>query len=185
MIPVAAMSAVPIAGPAVASVTMDETAFAAFYAQTARPLRAYLARSLGDPSLADDLSQEAYVRFLSSGPKADDEHCRASLFRIATNLMRDHYRRRRSTAELTERDGRTADQGDPGKKSDVARALGGLGVRDRQMLWLAYVEGSSHAEIARALGLKAASLKSMLFRARRRMAERLRELGYHPGEEDS
>jgi RNA polymerase sigma-70 factor, ECF subfamily len=42
------------------------------------------------------------------------------------------------------------------------------------MLWLAYVEGSSHREIAAALGLRAASIRSMLFRARRRLADKLR-----------
>jgi len=47
-------------------------------------------------------------------------------------------------------------------------------------LWLAYVEGSSHQEIAKALGLKTASLKSMLSRARHRMADRLRGLGIRP-----
>lgn len=177
----AAVSAVPITGPEVASVAMDEAAFSAFYAQTARPLRAYLARTVGDLTLADDLSQEAYVRFLRSGPKVDEEHCRASLFRIATNLVRDHFRRRKPTIELQERDGGGGKHGDFERRSDIARALGGLAVRDRQMLWLAYVEGSSHAEIADALGLKTASLKSMLFRARSRMAEKLRELGLHPG----
>jgi RNA polymerase sigma-70 factor (ECF subfamily) len=38
------------------------------------------------------------------------------------------------------------------------------------MLWLAYAEGASHGEIAGALGIRVASLKPMLFRARRKMA---------------
>ena len=42
--------------------------------------------------------------------------------------------------------------------------------RDRAMLWLTYAEGSSHQEIAGVLGLKTASVKLMLFRARRRLA---------------
>ena len=39
------------------------------------------------------------------------------------------------------------------------------------MLWLAYAEGASHREIADTLGLKAASMKLLLFRARRKLAE--------------
>ena len=42
--------------------------------------------------------------------------------------------------------------------------------RDRAMLWLAYAEGSSHEEIATVLGVKRASVKLLLFRARRRLA---------------
>jgi DNA-directed RNA polymerase specialized sigma24 family protein len=38
------------------------------------------------------------------------------------------------------------------------------------MLWLAYVEGASHSEIADALGLRQGSLKTMLLRARRKLA---------------
>jgi RNA polymerase sigma-70 factor (ECF subfamily) len=42
--------------------------------------------------------------------------------------------------------------------------------RDRAMLWLAYAEGATHSEIASVLGLRVASLKPMLFRARRKLA---------------
>jgi len=42
--------------------------------------------------------------------------------------------------------------------------------RERAMLWLAYAEGVSHREIAVVLGLSPASLKPLLFRARRRLA---------------
>jgi len=42
--------------------------------------------------------------------------------------------------------------------------------RERAMLWLAYAEGASHREIAAILGLRPASLKLLLFRARRRLA---------------
>jgi len=51
--------------------------------------------------------------------------------------------------------------------------------RERAMLWLAYAEGASHREIADVLGLRPASLKPMLFRARRRLATLL---GRAPGE---
>jgi RNA polymerase sigma-70 factor (ECF subfamily) len=42
--------------------------------------------------------------------------------------------------------------------------------RERELLWLAYAQGSSHEEIATVLGLKTASIKMLLFRARRRLA---------------
>jgi RNA polymerase sigma-70 factor, ECF subfamily len=43
------------------------------------------------------------------------------------------------------------------------------------MLWLAYAEGASHQEIASVLGLRPASMKLLLFRARRRLAALLEE----------
>ena len=75
---------------------MDEASFRAFYAQTARPLWAYLFRASGDPTLAEDLLQETYYRFLRARPDPmSDAHRKNYLYRIATNLLTDHRRRER------------------------------------------------------------------------------------------
>lgn len=152
---------------------LDERAFRLFYERTARPLRAYLIGSCGSSSLADDLMQEAYFRLIRADFQAnDDEHRKNYLFRIATNLLRDHHRRRRSeTPEIPELTTATGDHGDRiAARSDLIRVLAELKPRERELLWLAYVEGMSHREIASALGLKTASIRPLLFRARRRMA---------------
>ncbi len=168
--------------PATRAVTMDEAAFRHLYHRTARPLRAYLIRGSGDATLADDLLQEAYLRFLRSNFEGeDDDHRKNYLYRIATNLLRDHFRRKRpETHEVPERDDSPGHDTLLHLKTDVGGAMAELGHRDRQMLWLAYVEGSSHAEIAKALGLRAASIRSMLFRARQRLAKELQSRGLHP-----
>ena len=65
-----------------------------FTSSTARPLWSYLSRILGNPTLADDLVQESYYRFLRATLKSDDAaYQKAYLFRIATNLANDHWRR--------------------------------------------------------------------------------------------
>ena len=75
---------------------MDEPAFLALYARTAGPLGGYLRRLTGNPALAEDLLQDTYLRFLSRLRVPDGEdHQRHSLFRIATNLAHDDFRRRR------------------------------------------------------------------------------------------
>ena len=58
----------------------------------------------------------------------------------------------------------------PERLTDFTRAMSALKPRERAMLWLAYAEGASHIEIARALGLRPKSLKASLFRARRKFA---------------
>lgn len=167
--------------------TMDEAAFRHLYQRTARPLRAYLARCCGDVSLADDLLQEAYLRLLRSGFEGeDDDHRKNYLYRIATNLMRDHFRRKRpETDQVPEIDDTPGHDEMVHLRSDVGLAMAELSPRDRQMLWLAYVEGASHQEIGKVLGLRTASIRSMLFRARQRMAEQLKTRGLRPREEVS
>ena len=163
-----------------ASHPMDEEAFRAFYDRTARQVWAYLARITNDTQLADDLLQEAYYRFYRARATYEDEsHRRNSLFRIATNLARHSGRRARRgrLVELPEEDelpvdGETADRA--ARRTDVHRALARLRPSQRMMLWLAYAQGSSHDEIAEVLGVTRASVKALLFRARRKMAQLLR-----------
>ena len=155
---------------------MTEDAFRVFYDQTARPVWLYLARTTGDDRLADDLLQETYYRFLRSRTAFDnDDHRRHYLFRIATNLVKDQWRRGRADAvdgDLSSVPAAIDDAnvGDRAvRRMDVTRALGQLKPRERTMLWLAYAQGFSHEEIASQLGLRTGSLKALLFRARRRL----------------
>jgi RNA polymerase sigma-70 factor (ECF subfamily) len=164
------------AGHVPACADMDNESFAGFYERSARPLWSYIARVSGDPALADDLMQESFVRFLTAAYPNDGEvAARRYLFRIATNLLRDHWRKPRTTPldEVPEERFAAADQ--PPVHSELSPVLALLRPRDRQLLWLAYAEGYSHREIAEVTGLASASIRLLLFRARRKMASMLRE----------
>jgi RNA polymerase sigma-70 factor (ECF subfamily) len=168
---------------------LDAAAFGAFYQRTAGALWAYLSRVSGDRALADDLTQEAYLRLLRAGFSGEsEEHRRRYLFRIASNLLTDHRRRRREVAtapdELPEaRVEGAAPAGDGGAlRRDLSRLLLALSPRHRQVVWLAHVEGASHREIAASLGVGEASVRLILFRARRKLAAELRRRGYRPEE---
>jgi len=152
--------------------SMDEAAFRIFYAETARPLLSYLLRVFGERSGAEDLMQEAYCRLLSADlPSMNSAEQKRYLFRIATNLMRDRWRHHGEqplTANLPE----MVDSAPPLERELAMRqAFARLKPRERQLLWLAYVEGSSHKEIADCTGLRAGSIRLLLFRARRKLAE--------------
>jgi RNA polymerase sigma-70 factor (ECF subfamily) len=156
---------------------MTEESFRTFYELTARPVRVYLARMTGDDRLADDLLQEAYYRFLRANVTFEsDDHRRNYLFRIATNLVHDHRRKPfievSSTALPEVPDTTAAAQAAEraARRLDLHRAMKQLKPRERSLLWLAYAQGWSHEEIAGAIGVKTASLKQMLHRARHRLA---------------
>jgi len=161
---------------------MSEQEFRSFYAGTARPLRAYILASCRDASLADDLLQEAYFRLLRARlPEMEEAHRKNYLFRIATNLLRDHFRRApRQAEELPEVAVGACDAERAQIRSDVGDALAEIPPRQRELLWLAYVEGSKHAEIAESLGLKTQSIRPMLFRARRKLMAILESRGLGP-----
>ena len=157
---------------------MNSERFALFYQRSARPLWAYLARVSGDPSLADDLMQESYVRFLCASSPSDGEvESRRYLFRIASNLLHDHWRRPGTTSidDLPENLFFTADtssQMDSQMDSWalLAPAMARMRPRERQLLWLAHAENYSHTEIAQITGLATTSIRLLVFRARRKIA---------------
>jgi RNA polymerase sigma-70 factor (ECF subfamily) len=158
---------------------MGEEAFRAFYERTARPVWAYLRRITGDEHLADDFLQEAYYRFFRSTTVHESEsHRRNYLYRIATNLVRDHARRHRHGYDvpLPEPDDphepRDETQGPHhlDGRMDLGRAMNQMEPLQRQILWLAYAQGSSHEEIAGVVGVTRGNVKSLLYRARRKLA---------------
>ncbi len=157
---------------------MTEEAFRTFYDLTARPVRVYLARMTSDARLADDLLQETYYRFLRANVTFDsDDHRRNYLFRIATNHVHDHRRKPfmevPATTELADLAVQVPAAEQAARRLDLHRALARLKPRERSMLWLAYAQGWSHDEIAAAVGVKTASIKAMLHRARHRLVRLL------------
>ena len=158
---------------------MDSDAFAGFYQRSAPALRAYLARVSGNAALADDLLQESYLRFLcASRPEGGEVNYRRYLYRIATNLLRDHWRKPRAACIedvperlLMARDGLSGIE----SRATLNPALAQMRPRERQLLWLAHAEGYSHREISEITGLNAAGIRLLLFRARRKIARLLRE----------
>lgn len=164
---------------------MDEGRFETFYRRTAGSLWSYLFRMTGDEAVADDLLQKTFFRFLRANPTlASEEHQRRWLFRTATNLAMDHFRetkRERSRVELSD-----VPEGGPSMeprevlRHDMMKTFAELKPRERALLWLAHVEEADHEDIGEALGVKAHSVKVLLFRARKRLGELLTRKGLAP-----
>jgi RNA polymerase sigma-70 factor (ECF subfamily) len=165
-----------------ASFVMDEDAFRSFYDRNARSLWGYLVRVTGDRHAADDFLQETFYRFLRAAAVYESEdHRRHALYRIATNLARDARRRSVThpaavwAGDDIERVPAADATAAADRATDCSRAMAHLKPRERAMLWLAYAEGATHREIAEVLGLRQASLKMLLFRARRKLVTLLGE----------
>jgi RNA polymerase sigma-70 factor, ECF subfamily len=156
---------------------LDEAAFSSFYSRTSRALWSYAYRVTSNAADADDIVQEAFLRLLRAGPEAGEDEWRRYLYRIASNLVVDRWRHRkrqqddeRATAPVAPHSTRRDDE-------DVARTFAELTARERALLWLAYVEGETHEEMALSLGVGRRSIKVLLFRARRRLRDLLKSRG--------
>lgn len=158
---------------------LDERAFASCYERNGRSLWSYLYRVTGRASDADDIVQEAFCRLLQANVGSlGDEELRRYVFRIASNLVSDRWRRaKQEESWLSRLRGGAEPQTDPDYDDSVSREFAALKPRERALLWLAYVEGESHEDIARALGLSRGSVKVLLSRARGRLRNLLSAKG--------
>jgi RNA polymerase sigma-70 factor, ECF subfamily len=165
------------------SATEANASAAALFEQHHEQLCRYLARFTGDADLAADIAQEAFVRFIEHAP--DTQSAAPWLFRVATNLARDHARTGTRRRLLVMRGRAMLAHSDPPPAPDsgadrararrmVNEAFDALSEKERMAL-LMREEGYAHREIAAALGTTTGSVGTLMARALRKAAARLRE----------
>ena len=159
---------------------MDSCSFRAFYERSAPALRSYLRYSCRNRVLADDLLQETFLRLLRRDlPPLGEPELKSYLYKTARSVMVDHFRRyardHRLEAAVSIEDVAAAPVSD--LPLDMRNVFSRLSERDQQLLWLAYVEGFSHREIAGVMDVQEKSVRVLLLRARERMAKILADQG--------
>ncbi len=164
----------------------DQEAFRMVFERLCRPVFRFILGFVGDASLAEDLTQETFVRAYR-GLKSLRGEARLStwIFGIARNVAREATRAKysgRAAVELDEahwqgiRDGRPMpDRGimDSELQGKVQQAVAGLPERQRAVFLLRVVNHMRYEEIAAIIGGSVAGLKTDMHRARRAMRVRL------------
>ena len=153
---------------------------------------------VGDREDAQDLTQEAFIKaYTSLNSFRGDSRFSSWLYRILANVCLDFKRRqaRRPSRSLTMED----DDGDPVDldiadesqspqallerkltREAVRRGLDTLPDEQRQILLLREIQGLSYEEIGEAMGLEAGTVKSRIFRARKKLCAFLLKDGNIP-----
>src|SRR5438067_9455752 len=161
----------------------DEDAFAIFVRRYKDSLVNYLVHLTRSRERAEEIAQDAFVRFYRNVEKCRDEaRLGAYLFRIATNLTVTQVRREQRWHRLLPRlvalQPRSAPQADVALmtaeiQEQVAAALERLPIKFRAPLILLEIEEWSCQEISIALGCRVGPVKSRLSRARAMMRAQL------------
>jgi len=151
--------------------------FEAFYLRTARLLHGYLCRLSRDSATADEVLQEAYVRMINA-PDMEEQVRKAYLYRTATNLLRDRWRKQKRERKFWESENFSEIiHQNRDLLLDVSSVFEKLSALDRAVLWLAHVEQLSHRETAGILGMKEKSIRVILFRARAKARDLFEKAG--------
>jgi len=150
------------------------------YQQYRDRISRYILRLVDDPELAEDLTQDTFVRVLKALPAMpEDLKFSAWLYRIATNIAYDALRRRRLVAWQPleeEADLMGSSHDDPqatynGPSELIRLALCRMSPAYRLALLLSIESGYSYAQIAQTLGIAPSGVKMYLSRARQQLKQ--------------
>lgn len=163
----------------------DRAAFAQLVERYQQPLGSYLWRLTRDRELALDLTQDTFLRaYRGIGATSPGLQVRAWLFRIATNLAYDHFRRLRRFKRLPI--GRFERRAGPDESVSVEdrdlveRGLARLDPRDRAVLLLCAVEQLSYREVAAIFGCSPDAARKQFTRAKERFRLAYAEIAPKP-----
>ena len=159
------------------------------YHQFAGELWAVLYAGTCNPELARDAVQEAFLRLQRQDSKSIRD-VRAWLIHVGRNWIRDQHRRNKRVAPTTGELGHLVGEA-PGpldallnaeQRELVRSGLLELRHEDRHALVLRYALNWSSARIAQTLDVRPAAIDMRLSRARKRLADLLRDRGISPEE---
>lgn len=169
------------------AVAGDIAAFEQLYRQHCGRVHAVCLRLTRDRSLAEDCTQEAFIRAWRSLPRFEARSAFGTwLHRIAVNIVLERRRRPMPPVdfvdELPSGSADLALRDTPVEEAELEAAIASLPEGARDALVLCGIHGYTHVEAGAMLGLAAGTCKAQLHRARRLLRERL---GLTPTGEES
>ena len=146
----------------------QEKAFHELFLRFFNYLVVYAMRRVQRRDVAEDIVQETFVRGMEHGSQLEvleESQRRAWLYRTAKNICIDRARRVQAEPPW---EGETF-QNDDLTKPMVMQLCGILEPQDRAMFWLRYFEDYTAAELGEMFGIPAATVRSRMLNARRRL----------------
>ena len=136
-------------------------------------------KSVRDASLANDVVQDTFMRLWQNVSEVDFERVKSYLFRIAHNLMIDHFRKNKRNAdfELVDQNQLSFTQEYSDIKEQLEKAVDTLPQVQKTVLMLRDYEGYSYNEIGEVAGLNKSQVKVYIYRARKTMKDYLISTG--------
>ena len=156
--------------------THDQQAFAELYNAYVDKIYKYIYYKVGNAPDAEDLCEQVFLKAWEAiGRYTWCGYPFSSwLYKLAHNIVVDHYRTRRDTTPLSEVSVSSPELVDPEnmlrKMLDVAElreAIGQLTGEQRQVIALKFVEGYENVEIAQMMNKKEGAIRALQYRALR------------------
>ncbi len=140
----------------------------------------FLAQTLGDEPLSDDLAQETFVKaYLKISTFRGTSSFSTWLFRIAYNVYYDYTRSRHTTSDIDAASAMPAEgASDTALQMDLYKALALLSDVQRTCITMQLIDGRSISDISSITGINEGTVKSHISRGKHIMTEYLKSNGY-------
>lgn len=164
----------------------DEAAVSALYETYLQAIFEYIRYRVDSTALAEDLTAEVFLRMVRNLPNYKEKGIpfRAWLYRIAANLLIDHYRQHQKNSVVSLSEDYENDDTDPlNRLADEERflrlrqAMRELPADYQDLLVLRFVEELPHGEIAKIMNKTAMALRAMQHRALKALAVEFEKMG--------
>ncbi|MFW6034014.1 MAG: RNA polymerase sigma factor [bacterium] len=154
----------------------DDGGFAAWYEREHRRLVNVLVVAAGDVDAGVEVADEAFARCLErwDGPRRPEDPS-AWTYRVAINLLRRRWRRRRRERSMAVRLNPPTMVDLPAPAVELWRAVARLPERARLAVVLRYVGGLTEREVAESMDVAPGTVAATLAKARRQLAARLED----------
>jgi len=173
----------------------DQTAFAELYNAYVEKIYKYIFYKVGNAVEAEDLCEQVFLKAWEAiGRYTWCGYPFSSwLYRLAHNLVVDHYRTRRESVPLHEVLTTSSEPEDPQDSllqtldaAELSDAISQLTDDQRQVISLKFIEGYENAEIAQMLNKKEGAIRALQYRALRSLlsileAEEVKKLEFGLG----
>ena len=173
----------------------DQTAFAELYNAYVEKIYKYIFYKVGNAVEAEDLCEQVFLKAWEAiGRYTWCGYPFSSwLYRLAHNLVVDHYRTRRESVPLHEVLTTSSEPEDPQDSllqtldaAELSDAISQLTDDQRQVISLKFIEGYENAEIAQMLNKKEGAIRALPYRALRSLlsileAEEVKKLEFGLG----
>ena len=165
----------------------DDTGLAEIVREYSDGLTLYLCGIVNDFSTAEELMEETLFTLITKKPQyRTTPSFKTWLYTIGRHVAVDYLRRRkRADVSWEELEGTVGDRFDleqhylvEEQKIALHQALNRLHAEYRQVLWLLYFEGLSHAETAAVMGKTPRQMKNLVFRAKNALRSELEKEGF-------
>ena len=154
----------------------DEAALGEIYDRYEERIFAYIYRRIGDPTLAEDLTAQVFLKMLEAirKEKAWNSSFSGWLYRIAHNLVIDQYRKRGKATYMSIDDAPTLtakEEGPPQAAErqfdadNLRKAIDRLTEEQASVVSLRFLEGYSITEVATLLEKTEGAIKALQYRA--------------------